>query len=72
MAKEYQLEPRDFLNLERYECLLKTVRGVYHILTFPPPEVEAYRPVETFIHKEVRSKDEQERYSFLRECWFSC
>jgi len=72
MAKEYQLEPSDFLNLERYECLLKTVTGVHHILTFPPPEVEAYRPVEIFIDKEAPSKDEEKRYSFLRECWFSC
>jgi type IV secretory pathway VirB4 component len=71
MAKEYQLDPSDFLNLDRFECYLKTPRGIHKILTFPPPKVELFEPDDKFI-AEASEEYNTNEVNFLRDCWFSC
>jgi hypothetical protein len=44
MAKEFQLKPEDFLNLNLYEALIQISNKVHLCLTFPPPQIKPYQP----------------------------
>jgi len=44
LSKDFQVSPKEFLNLKRYEALILIGNDTHHVLTFPPPDVNSYQP----------------------------